>query len=320
MARDDEWKKLHRAADKAESKLVRDLVRSINQVATDKLVRGVQAALTAGDRERAVRVAIAALQTAAAEFQMELGNTLLTLFNEAGGIAGSSFPPSLNASFDLTNPYSVEWARTHSSEFVRSLEASTLTALRSSIVRSFSEGIPPRETARMLRNTVGLSSREATALHNYRAFLEQTSGRDSLADLPPSVRARLKRGDIRARTPQLGPDRIEAAMEKYRARLLNERALTLVRTETIAAASAGQQEMWRQAVAGGLIEENRTRRKWIVTPDDRLCPICKPMAGQTRRLNESFISPYNQTSAKGPPIHMRCRCAMGLVFVKETVQ
>jgi hypothetical protein len=90
-----------------------------------------------------------------------------------------------------------------------------------------------------------------------------------------------------------------------------ERAEVIARTETMTAANAGQQEAWEQAVADGLLtgQENRV---WIVTPDDRLCPICAPMEDVEAGMNEEFNVDGDQVSE--PPAHPRCRCTLGLVL------
>lgn len=88
-----------------------------------------------------------------------------------------------------------------------------------------------------------------------------------------------------------------------------ERAETIARTETMRAANQGQLEAWEQAVEAGLLTGNE-RKEWIVTPDDRLCPICEPMDGETADLDGDFNVDGERIDA--PPAHPRCRCTMGI--------
>lgn len=88
------------------------------------------------------------------------------------------------------------------------------------------------------------------------------------------------------------------------------RAETIARTETMTASNEGQQEAWDQAVEDGLLTGNE-QQEWIVTPDDRLCPICEPMDGVKADLDGTFQ--VDGDDIDGPPAHPNCRCTIGLV-------
>lgn len=87
------------------------------------------------------------------------------------------------------------------------------------------------------------------------------------------------------------------------------RAETIARTEVMDAANAGQVEAWEQATEDGLLTGNE-EKEWIVTPDDRLCPVCEPMDGVSVPLDEDFDVDGDQID--GPPAHPNCRCTLGL--------
>lgn len=88
------------------------------------------------------------------------------------------------------------------------------------------------------------------------------------------------------------------------------RAETIARTETIRASNQGQQLAWDQAVEEGLLTGDE-KQTWIVTPDDRLCPICEPLDGQTVALGAQFA--VDGDFIDSPPAHPNCRCTVGLV-------
>ena len=88
------------------------------------------------------------------------------------------------------------------------------------------------------------------------------------------------------------------------------RALTIARTETMRASNEGQEQLWKQATDVGLLT-GREERMWIVTPDDRLCPICEGLEDRTSPLNGMFTS-NSGASYDVPPAHPNCRCVMGL--------
>lgn len=88
-----------------------------------------------------------------------------------------------------------------------------------------------------------------------------------------------------------------------------ERAEVIARTETMRASNEGQLEAWDQATEAGLLTGDE-QKEWIVTPDDRLCPICEPMEGATAGLSDDFNVDGDHIDA--PPAHPRCRCTVGL--------
>lgn len=88
-----------------------------------------------------------------------------------------------------------------------------------------------------------------------------------------------------------------------------DRAETIARTETMLASNQGQQLMWEQAKDEGLLTGSE-EKEWIVTPDDRLCPVCEPLDGQKVALNARFDTELG--AVDNPPAHPRCRCTVGL--------
>ncbi len=118
--------------------------------------------------------------------------------------------------------------------------------------------------------------------------------------------------------------------DRFRDRAIRRRATLIARTETIKAGNRGQQELWEQAAEQGFLDKARTRRVWIVTPDDRLCPYCEDMGakygpgrGGGVGLDEKFGAAESQLKdgsirtmepQQTPPLHPGCRCAMALEF------
>jgi SPP1 gp7 family putative phage head morphogenesis protein len=89
-----------------------------------------------------------------------------------------------------------------------------------------------------------------------------------------------------------------------------DRAEVIARTETMRASNQGLLESWDQATDKGLLTGSELK-VWIVTPDDRLCPICEPLDEEKRELDDTFNVDGDEID--GPPAHPRCRCTLGLV-------
>lgn len=187
--------------------------------------------------------------------------------------------------FDMRNSRAEKWIEEHTADLVTQVTDETRHAIRDIIHDAFEHGGHPYETAQKIREYVGLTRRDATAVLNYRRKLEEKGTDPAAADRWAS---------------------------QYADRLLRRRAENISRTETIMAANAGQHAVWDEAVADGVIDPKRWRKEWIVTNDDRLCPICAAMRGEKVKLDEAFSA-----GVPHPPAHPSCRCAQGLTEVRQ---
>jgi len=181
--------------------------------------------------------------------------------------------------FDGKNLAAQAAAQQHGLVRMAGIAKETKKALRLAIVRAINEGIPPYEAARAIANIVGLASSDAQAVMNYRESL------------------------INAGT---GVDRADLLAARLSRRKLKGRAVAIARTETMLALNKGAVISWRQAQKKGLIGR-LAKKEWIVTPDDRLCPICAPLDGAQTEINRTFDGGLE------PPAHTLCRCTVGII-------
>lgn len=179
--------------------------------------------------------------------------------------------------FDITNPYAQDYIRNDVGNLITGITDETKIAIRDIIESGFFEGMTVAEMAREMRSYIGLNDRQMRALQRYA---------DELGGLSPDT-----------------ADRIRKKSEK----MIRYRATMIARTETIAAANAGQRTAWRQAAQDGVIDSHATSRVWITTEGERTCEVCLGYDGKKVAFNEEFPS-------SDPPIHPLCRCTVGLVF------
>ena len=92
---------------------------------------------------------------------------------------------------------------------------------------------------------------------------------------------------------------------------------------TMRASNAGRWGAIDQAMRDGELPQNLIKI-WVTAPDDRTCPICRPLDGQEVGMRDGFISnvqgldprnlaPSRERTAKYPPLHPRCRCTLSFV-------
>ncbi len=221
----------------------------------------------------------------------------------------------LQARFDLTNPRALIFLQNYDFGLIREVTNETRLAIRDVVFEGFNRGLAPREQARSIRDMIGLTRKQSRAVVNFRAQLEGQEGRGTPAHLRRLDAIERRQALRQVREGGMTAQQITDLVESYRQRLVNLRATTIARTETIRASSQGQDDLWSQMQADGLLNSNETRRKWIVTKDDRLCPICAAIPGMNPKgapVGGTFQTPVGPVS--GPPAHPTCRCATSLMI------
>lgn len=188
---------------------------------------------------------------------------------------------SININFNVIDMRSAEWAHAQAARLVTEINDSQRDTIRALIERSVAEGRTIQQTARDLRNVIGLRSDQLDAQWAYRERL-------------------IARG--------LDQQKIGAMVEKYAQAQVRQRALLIARTEVMSSQNAGLLAGWREAQDEGKLSAN-VRKQWIVTPDELLCEHCEPLGtADPIPLNEMFNG-----EVMHPPLHPNCRCSMGLV-------
>lgn len=169
------------------------------------------------------------------------------------------------------------WALDHGGRLITAVSEETRWAVIDVISRAPVEGITVEQQARLIRQIVGLNSRQAAAVVNRHNGLigQWQDGQLTLAQ-------------------------VERQIGRYEAQLLRQRAMMIARTETLNAARASQLAAWREAQAAGLIGQD-AMWEWGASPD--ACPICTALDGTTYPMGE-----------QGPDTHPNCRCYQTRVF------
>lgn len=208
---------------------------------------------------------------------------LLAAFVQGATFAAERLPvASVGLTFNLVNQRAVDWAARQSATMVTLVGDETRRAIRAIITRAVRDGLSPAQVARQIRALIGLTERDALAVGNLQTTLLE-EGRK--------------------------PGQVERMVSRYANRLLRRRAETIARTEIMTAANRGQEALWSQAVADGLLSESDWERMWLVAKDERTCKVCKPLD----RKRAPMLGGTFPGGVAGPPVHPRCRCTTGLV-------
>lgn len=193
---------------------------------------------------------------------------------------------ALSWRFDLPDLVAREWVLRTVGElgWLRfGVDAEWRRAAEETLRRAFVEGGHPYETARLLRDGLGLNGQQLAALDRFEAG---------------------------ARASGLSGEALARAVSRQEQRFLRQRAETIARTETLRAARQGQSETWRAAADEGILERDRTFREWVASSD--ACDICRELHGEIVRFDQPFSNGSYEADA-----HVNCRCSSVLVFADE---
>ncbi len=226
----------------------------------------------------------------------------------------------LEMRFDLTNPAAVNFIRNYEFSAIQQISASSQATIRRIMMEAAKNGQGPYDTARMIKNVIGLTDKQAKAVEN---FMRNLSG-DS-KDIRSALDRKLRDSrydstliDAIDGNAVLTGTQIQDMTDRYYERYLKHRGETIARTESLRAANAGQQEVWNQAKQQGLLDET-ARKMWLISDDEKTCDACIEVAEDLNpdgvSVDESFDTSEGPLSE--PPLHPNCRCTIYLKFIKE---
>lgn len=294
--------------------MVEDAIANPAHLST--LLQMVDAAPIVKEAELAEDPVQAAIR-AYAEIFSEAGRATLSAWAEGGG--DPEAVAQMLARLDVKSPFFQQAARDLTATDIQRVSGETKRAIRALILDSAQNGVSPYETALLLEDIVGLTSQQALAVRNYRRGLMEAR------DGTRSIRGLRGQWTLAPRVPlqsTLTRAQVKAYTDAYAQRLLEHRSYNIARTETMFASNMGQQLTWREMANAGFIDGATFKRVWSVVDDDRLCPECAPMDGQTVGLEESFVSdevgvlpsirePRDvPIETLTPPLHPSCRCVI----------
>jgi len=231
--------------------------------------------------------------------ELEYGGRVL----ESGIIVPTSLLPPLpdfefviespvDQMFNYINQKSADYARTRSAQLVTSINESNRLAIRQVISTAFTGPRTTDQTARALRDIVGLHPRWATAVERFRENNMQKFISDGMTVDNATFLADEMAG-------------------KYRKKLIRRRSEMIARTEIQQAQNFGRQASWQASDRAGLLDA-RSEKEWRTAPRGSRygppCDECTKLQGQRVPWNGSFSNGYSM-----PPAHPHCRCTAVLV-------
>jgi hypothetical protein len=308
-------------ADRMAPRLRQAFLDAVAAAGSSLSIKAIADAIDKGDSARVIELLDGRFRSALEGIGLTTGtasvrDAVQATFAASAKAAAGQLPSKISTelSFNMLNPEAVRAIERYTFDLIREITADTRQAIQQVVLRAFREGGHPYEQAREIKGLIGLTARQERAIANYRSALESGQASDLRAALDRALRdGRYDRSLLRAIEEQQGlpAAKVDALVERYRARYVQYRAQTIARTESIRASSAGRRELWRQAKEQGLLDDD-ARRRWISSGDDRECDVCSGLDDEEAGLDEEFSPGIMEP----PDPHPDCRCSLSLVFGK----
>jgi len=249
--------------------------------------------------------------------------------------------------FRKLNPVLTRWLEGYSLDLIKDINTGTREAVRAALIKGMNAGDNPIQVARQIKQSVGLTETQSRAVQNYRRQLETIHTRRSLkawglgnerskqsgldvmrldengeaADGIKVRRLRDQRYDralqkaIDTKSP-LSQAQIDKMVDAYQRRYIQYRARNIARTEAIRACNVGTYEAWRQAIASDVVPGANVRKQWVVSKDERTCPVCSGIPELNPKEGVMLDANFRTTkgAVKLAPVHPSCRCT---IFVRH---
>lgn len=251
-----------------------------------------------------------------------IGKAVTQAYVVAGDEAAKFIAGKLQAvvDFDQVNVRAVQAMQTNQLRLVQGFTAQQTQATRLALLDGIERGANPRDIARQVKGSIGLTPKQVQYVNNYRRALE-TGDRNALTRALRDRRfdrtvERAIRGEA-----SLSKAQIDNMVGRYETRWRAYRAEVISRTEALRSAHEGTREMYRQAGERGIINLRTLIRTWFPANDDRVRDNHEVMRGQqVTGVDEPFVSGLGNMlmfpgDASAPPEDTaQCRCAITTRF------
>ncbi len=274
----------------------------------------VDARLAVGDAEGVVR----AVSDAAERFAADVTAGYVTAGQKAASWLDAKATSIIR--FDVTNKRAVAWSSQNKLEMVRGFTQEQREVTNKVITEGVRAGTNPREVAKEIRGSIGLTPNQVDHVASYRRALESGDYANALGRELSHGQSDRSIAAAQSKGTALSAEQIDTAVDRYRANYIAYRAEVIARTEALRAVHAGNEELFRQAIERGDIDADAITRTWNPEGGPRTRASHRAMKGQTRSFGEMFTTGAGIDIAypgdPNAPIEetAQCRCAISTRF------
>lgn len=277
----------------------------------------IEARLASGSLEAVVDVDAAAKRVAA-----ELTEAYRTAGKTATKWLDSKMPGKL-VTFDTNDSAAVRRAAQSEYELITGFTQEQRAKTRAIVTDGLRRGVNPREMARDLRDSIGLTETQEQHVRNYRRALEEGRFHDARSRELHDDRYNPALRTARSNGQPLTSKQVDTFTERYRENYIKHRAEVIARTEALSAANAGHSDAMRQAVDRGDVEQDQLENEWHAAGHGKnRRDLHQAMDGKRVLFGEDFVlGDGTRMSGPGDPrggakhlIHCRCTRSTSLAL------
>jgi hypothetical protein len=228
-------------------------------------------------------------------------------------------------SYDASNDGAVRALRQDRLRMVSGLRDEHRAIILDVLTDGTAQGQNPREQARGIRDSLGLTQQQAKWIRSYDRALRTLDPnalnrelRDARRD--PTVERAIADGK------PLAPEVVDKLVAKYAERAVAYRAEVVARTEALRAVHQGTTSAFEQAIADGTLDAGLVVQKWNAAKDARTRASHRAMHGQERPWGEAFVTgsgvalrfPCDPQAPVAETAQCRCSVSRRIVRPKAT--
>jgi SPP1 gp7 family putative phage head morphogenesis protein len=302
------WRRVSRKIMDLHPDMANAYLRSLEVLRGSMTTHEVEVLIESGSVERLIALVLGDdnLDRSFAAFRAELQRTSM----DAAAYFAKGIPGEPAIGFNILSPRVIDGIRSLDTRVMSPLKAEMREGVRAFIETGLRAGAGPRETARQIRDIVGLSPNQVDAVSNFRRMLETGDAeaftrtlRDRRFD--STVRRAFEGGGLSA-------EQIDRMTSAYQKRMIAFHAETVSRTATLDAMKAGQRASWQSAIEQGVVDADSLVKQWVTVGDKRVRPEHVAMNGE--------IVPFDQAYSNGEmepgESTYNCRC-LSRVYVSQ---
>lgn len=276
---------LDRLLTAVEAELGREWVDTVAWLRDQNALDDVEARLVAGD----VAGAVQGVEDAATRYAAAVADGYLVAGQAAAAWLDGLVDDAL-VTFDGTNQRAVLWAQRNQIQLRGGVTLEQREVIRGAIADGVGAGRNPREVARDIRDSLGLTETQRQHVASYRRALEDGDFGNALGRELRDGRSDKLLRRLAREGEALSPAQVDKMVERYHRNYVAHRAETIARTEALRAVHQGADEAFAQAVDLGQIDRDQLEFEWLAGSPPRTRDWHASMSGQVRAYGEPFKS------------------------------
>jgi len=278
----------------------------------------IEQRLRAGD----IRGVVQSIDDAALKFAAETHASFVHAAQTASSWLNDQVPDAL-VRFDTNVPNVVAAAQQNQLEWVTDMRQETREVVHQILVDGARTNANPREMARDIRDSIGLTGQQESAVRSYRAALESQDWSNALGRELSSGHSDRTIAAARAADKALTQQQIDLAVERYRQAQVQARAVTIARTEALRNVHAGADAAFQQAIDRGDVSAEELEGQWnpgpntrYARPDHRATELTeqRPAYGEPFQMPDGTQMMRPGDPAGGPDNVINCRCTKSVRY------